>query len=129
MRISRAATKTTKANIDVRHASDRLEETIFHESVHTSLDATYSYLRSPEWLEAQEADDRFLTEYARENPDSEELAESSLYALGVTHYPERFPPELRAEIEERIPNRIAFLDPLWPADQPLFIAEVDPTCE
>ncbi len=51
-----------------------LEELVIHESVHGSLDAIY--LDATQWLQAQQSDIRFVTEYARDFPQSEDLAES-----------------------------------------------------
>lgn len=105
-------------NAAIRIASRRLEETLFHEAVHTSLDPTYAYQSSQEWLDAQAADGRWLTEYGRENPDGEDLAESALYAFALLHHPERFPPGAAGEIAARIPNRIRFFESLFPSGQP-----------
>ena len=50
-----------------------LEETLVHESTHTSLDGKYA--NAPEWLAAQEADNTFISTYARDFPEREDLAE------------------------------------------------------
>lgn len=109
-------------NADIRIADNRLEETLFHEAVHTSLDRLYAYQRSASWLEAQAADGRFLTEYGRENPDSEDFAETALYAFAILHYPGRTPAAEEAAIRGRIPNRLAFIESLFPQGQPLLPA-------
>lgn len=101
-------------NVAVRLGDDRLEETVFHEAVHTSLDSTYAYSRSTEWLDAQAADGRFLTEYGREHPDSEDLAETALYVWALLNHNDRIPSSDKMAIEARIPNRIAFLAKLLP---------------
>lgn len=107
-------------NIDIRVGANRLEETLFHEAVHTSLDATYSYQRSQAWLAAQEADGRWLTEYGRDNPDREDLAETALYAFATLHHPGRIPAAEEAAVRSRVPNRIAFIAGLFPPDEPIF---------
>ncbi len=107
-------------NATTREADHRLEETLFHEAVHTSLDAKYGYMRSAEWLAAQEADGRFLTEYGRNNPDNEDLAESALYAYAVLHHPGRLHPADETVVNARIPNRIAFIAELLPPGEPIF---------
>lgn len=106
-------------NAAVRLADNRLEETLFHESVHTSLDSTYSYQRSQEWMDAQAADSQWLTEYGRENPDSEDLAETALYALAVLHHPQRLPAGMADEVSNRIPNRLKFIEQIFPLGDPL----------
>lgn len=113
-------------NAAVRLGDNRLEETLFHESVHTSLDPTYSYQRSQGWMDAQGADSRWLTKYGRENPDNEDLAETALYALAVLRHPDRFPAGVADEIANRIPNRLKFIAQVFPAGEPL-ITETDTT--
>ncbi len=116
-------------NTRVRLDADRLEETLFHEAVHTTLDATFAYMRSPRWMAAQEADGRWLTEYGRNNPDSEDLAETALFAYGLVRNPERFPAGVAATIRERIPNRIDFIETIIPPDRPVLdITDATPTC-
>lgn len=51
-----------------------LEEVMAHEAAHAALDVTY--LRSPELQQAQKLDVTFISEYARDNPETEDLAES-----------------------------------------------------
>ena len=43
-----------------------LEEVLFHEGAHVSLDLAHSH--TPGWRAAQEADVGFISEYARDNP-------------------------------------------------------------
>lgn len=95
-----------------------LEEALFHESVHTSIDAKYK--DDPAWRAAQAADMEFISRYARDNAEHEDLAESMLLAFAVIHRPDRLPPIVRDTIRETMPNRIAFFDALMPADMPLF---------
>lgn len=95
-----------------------LEETLFHEAVHTSIDPTYA--DDPKWLAAQIADGEFISTYARDYPTREDLAESMLLAFAVTHRSDRLPPEVRDTIVQTMPNRIAFFAELLPPDAPLF---------
>ena len=54
-----------------------LEEVLIHEGAHVSLDLAHA--SSPGWLAAQRADDGvFISEYARDYPDREDVAESIL---------------------------------------------------
>lgn len=85
-----------------------LEETLIHETTHASLDAEYE--DTPDWKAAQEADGRFITSYAKEFPDREDLAESFLLYLAVRYRSGRISPHVKSTIEETIPNRIAFFD-------------------
>ncbi|MCY4511527.1 MAG: hypothetical protein OXG35_31870, partial [Acidobacteria bacterium] len=52
-----------------------LEEVLFHEGAHVSLQ---NHEEEPGWLAAQAADPEFISDYARDNPDREDVAESIL---------------------------------------------------
>jgi len=110
-------------NVDIRTADDQYDETLFHEAVHTSLDPRFAFQRSDVWLEAQRADGRFLTTYGRENPDTEDLAESFLYAFGALHHPDRVSVDV---VIGRIPNRVTFVEELLPPDEPIMVS-IGPT--
>jgi hypothetical protein len=92
-----------------------LEETIFHESVHASLDDRYRL--SPEWKKAQQEDGGFLTEYGMRVPDREDLAETSLFAFALSHHPGRIPPVDSRDIKASIPQRLRFFDKIFPLEQ------------
>ncbi|MDA0378170.1 MAG: T9SS type A sorting domain-containing protein [Bacteroidetes bacterium] len=85
-----------------------LEETLVHEASHTSLDAQWA--THPEWRAAQQADPEFISVYARDYPDREDIAESFLTWIAVRHRANRISNELRQTIESAIPNRLAFFD-------------------
>jgi len=87
-----------------------LEETLVHEATHTSLDdphATHSG-----WLQAQEADNNYISTYARDYPLREDLAETYLLHLSLRHRRERISVDLANTILETIPNRLEYLDNL-----------------
>ena len=107
------------ANATRRIGTHDLEETVFHESVHAAWDKAHA--ASPEWRAAQKGDGRFVTEYARKNPDGEDLAESALFAYALLHHPERIPQEEAARIRRAIPARIAFVATLLPPDKPIHV--------
>ena len=52
-----------------------MEEILLHEGAHASLDGDHA--RSPNWRAAQEADGRFLNNYARDYPEREDIAETT----------------------------------------------------
>ena len=85
-----------------------LEETLVHEAAHTSLDSYHA--ESGGWLDAQIADCEFISEYARDNPIREDIAESYLPYLAVTYRSDRISPGLKKTIENAIPNRIKYFD-------------------
>ena len=87
-------------------ATGILEETLVHEAVHTSLDAAHA--SAPAWLAAQTQDNCFISTYARDNPTTEDVAESYLTALAVTLRADRISPTLAQTIEGAIPARLAY---------------------
>ena len=102
-------------NATQRISTHDLEETLFHESVHAAWDKTHA--SSEEWRAAQASDPEFITNYARQHPQGEDLAESALFAYTLTHHPERIPAEEARKIRLAIPARIAYVEKLTPARQ------------
>ena len=95
---------------DRYEAQGILEEALVHEAAHTSLDAAHA--SSAEWVAAQEKDGTFISTYARDNPQREDIAESYLPYLAVRYRPERISQVLKTTILRTIPNRIAYFDSL-----------------
>ena len=87
-----------------------LEETIVHELTHTSLDA--DYFNHPDWRAAQNSDPEFISTYARDFPDREDLAESFLMWIAVRYRPDQISTQLKSTIEQTIPGRLTFFDNL-----------------
>jgi len=85
-----------------------LEEAFVHECTHTSLDATHA--NAPDWLAAQAADPDFISTYAQDFPATEDLAESYLPWLAVTHRSARISQQDYDLITQTIPNRMAYFD-------------------
>ena len=85
-----------------------LEETLVHESAHSSLDAYHA--NNPDWLLAQKLDCNFISDYAKQHPIREDIAESYLTYLAVRYRSDRISPELKMMIESAIPNRIKYFD-------------------
>lgn len=85
-----------------------LEETLIHEAVHTSLDADHK--DHPDWLAAQEADCTSISEYARDFPVREDLAESYLPYFAIRYKADRISESLKKTIERTIPHRIVYFD-------------------
>lgn len=103
----------------IRISENRLEESLLHEAVHASLDA--SYRLAPDWVAAQRADDAFVTRYAASRPDREDLAETALFAWGLKFHPDRIPPVDSQDIRNQVPARLAFLNTLL--SQPIQLAD------
>lgn len=84
-----------------------VDEALFHEGTHTSLDAiTYG----ADWTAAANADGEFISTYARDNPTSEDVSESFLAYYAVRYYPDRISKSMKNTILATIPNRIAYFD-------------------
>ena len=84
-----------------------LEEELAHEGAHTSLDSRHS--KASGWI-AQEDDGNFISNYARDHPQREDIAESFLPYLAVRYRSARISPFDEKMILETIPNRIAYFD-------------------
>jgi len=97
-------------NMDIRFGNKDLEETVFHESVHATLDEIYA--ESEAWLFAQQADDDFITSYAKRNPNKEDLAEFALFAYTYQNYPDRLPAHVKNWMKKMTPNRLEFFKKL-----------------
>ncbi len=87
-----------------------LEETLFHEACHTSLDSRLA--NSSAWLSAQSRDGEFISGYARDNPGREDVAESCLPFFATKFRSNRVSENYLTTIKSAIPNRIAVLDSL-----------------
>ncbi|NEU30603.1 copper amine oxidase N-terminal domain-containing protein [bacterium LRH843] len=85
-----------------------LEETIFHEATHTSLDPIYS--ENNEWIKAQHNDGKFISSYAKEEPSREDLAESLLPYFALKYRSDRLSQEMINTISKTIPHRIEFFE-------------------
>lgn len=85
-----------------------LEETLVHEASHTSLDATHS--ASTGWLNAQNADNEFISTYAQDNPTREDIAESFLPWLMVRYRQNDISTIDFNNITQTIPNRLSYFD-------------------
>jgi hypothetical protein len=93
---------------DLYTADGILEETFVHEAAHTSLDAAHA--SAPAWLAAQSADPTFISTYARDFPNREDIAESFLPYLAIRYRSGRITQSLANTIMQTMPNRIAYLD-------------------
>ena len=87
-----------------------LEEVLFHEAGHVSLDGYHADAAG--WRAAQAADAEFISTYARDFPDREDVAESVLPYFALRYRPDRLSASQRTAIREAIPNRIAYFDGL-----------------
>lgn len=87
-----------------------LEETVMHEAAHTSLDPLHS--KNIHWQYAQQTDGQFITDYARNFPEREDVAESFVLYFGARYRPERLQPAIVKHIETVMGARMAYFDSL-----------------
>lgn len=90
-----------------RLAEHDLDETVFHETAHVALDRLLS--NDLDWRANQLADNEFITRYAAENPNKEDIAESALFAWTINHHPGRLPADVEAAVRDIMPNRLEYL--------------------
>ena len=113
-------------NIKTRIRNHDLEETVFHESVHATLDKKYAH--SKKWQAAQKADGDFVTKYAKRKPEGEDLAESGLFAWTLIMHPGRLPEKVEARVRKIMPHRIAFFEELFLAKPVFSRTDYEPEC-
>lgn len=101
-------------NATKRIATHDLEETIFHEATHASIQS--SHIDTAEWRNAKTLDRNFITDYAQ-TEDQEDFAESALFAYTLIHHPSRIPADEGARIERHIPHRIDFFKRIYSKDR------------
>lgn len=87
-----------------------LEETLIHEASHTSLDSYHA--KAPGWIQAQQRDPEFISTYARDNPQREDIAETFLLYLAVEYKRDRISKSLENTIRSAVPNRLAYFKDL-----------------
>jgi len=85
-----------------------LETLLLHECSHASLDGYHEY--TPEWIQAQNDDQNFISTYSRDNLESEDVAESVLPWLAVRYRSNRINQTDANTITSTIPNRMAYFD-------------------
>ena len=85
-----------------------MEEIMVHEATHSALDSAHS--DSSGWRAAQAADGVFISAYARDHPDREDVAESFSTWFAVRYQSERLTDDERAVILRTMPNRLAYFD-------------------
>jgi hypothetical protein len=90
-----------------RLAEHDLDETVFHEAAHVALDPVLS--NDPDWRANQQADGAFITRYAAENPDKEDIAETALFVWTMLYHPGRLPVGVEAAVRATIPNRLEYM--------------------
>tara|TARA_B100001250_G_C19781620_1_gene782124 strand:+ start:643 stop:1503 length:861 start_codon:yes stop_codon:yes gene_type:complete len=89
------------------------EETLIHEAGHVSIDSRfYGSHNHHIWENAQKLDNNYISHYAKEFPDREDIAESILAWVSVRCKESRISKLIKKDIIKTIPNRLKILDNL-----------------
>ena len=88
-----------------------VEEVMMHEAGHTSLDPTWggSVKKNP-WKKAAKADDKFISQYAKDFPEREDVAETIQAWIAARCKSDRISKSTYKKITKGIPNRLKYLD-------------------
>ena len=87
-----------------------LEEILVHEAAHANYGAAHDM--APAWQAAQADDPTFISLYAHDNPNREDVAETLLMWYAVRYRNDRLDAATIAATEAAIPNRLAYFDAL-----------------
>ena len=96
--------------VETRPDGDKTEELLIHESAHLSIDP-YVYGQQG-WTDAVNLDGNFLSAYAKDNPNSEDVAETFQAYIAVKFFPDRISNSLRDTILSVCLNRFKYFDSL-----------------
>jgi hypothetical protein len=95
---------------------DFVEEIFLHEAAHTTLDPDWGgVVDATEWNLERAQDPTFISTYAEENPDREDIAESyGAFIAWSVFTTQGFLPDAAALVEGAIPHRLEFFEGLGP---------------
>ncbi len=97
------------ASYEIHYTGNITEETLIHEAAHTSIDA-YCY-NDPDWADAVQKDDsRYISSYAKEFPNREDIAELFLLYVAVKYFPERINQEIIDNTLSTSLHRVLYFD-------------------
>ena len=88
-----------------------LGEVMVHEGSHASLDWHWGgSINASKWRAAQKADKKFISKYAKDNPEREDVAETVLWWIAVRYKADKISKSNYNKILKAIPNRLKYLD-------------------
>lgn len=109
-------------NFDRNYYGGTYEEMLFHELTHIYIDNFFVYGNSKynkQWVEAKNADNFYISGYASNNPNTEDISETFLLYFAITYCREhikQYTPCFIENLDEyaikKIPNRIKLFDDL-----------------
>ena len=81
------------ASYEKHYTGNITEETLIHEAARTYIDA--DYYNEPDWADAVQKDDsRYISSYAKEFPNREDIVELFLFYVALKHFSERISQEI-----------------------------------
>ncbi len=87
------------------------EEVMLHEGGHVSLDPDFGgSVKKDPWKKAAKADGKFISKYAKEYPDREDVAETINWWVAIRCKKDRISELNYKKIIKTIPNRLKYLD-------------------
>jgi len=98
--------------METRISNHDLEETVFHESVHATLESIYK--NDALWLKAQKDDAAFIIEYSANHPKIEDLLETAIFAYTILEHPGRLSSDIEEWIRKNTPQRLGFFSTIFP---------------
>ncbi len=96
--------------VEIYPGGDRTEELLIHESAHLSIDP-FVY-GDENWKNAVELDGNYISNYAMNFPEREDIAETFQAYIAVKYFPERISNTLRDTILSVCLNRFKYFDTL-----------------
>ncbi len=99
-----------------------MEETIFHEATHAALD----YLYQQNWSQFRDKDPKYISKYAADNPNREDISESFILYAALNYRIVRVASE-SVKITTNIPNRLLYYQQLGLDMYPFATKSVNPT--
>ena len=85
-----------------------IEEILVHEAAHAALDEGHADASG--WRLAQAADPTFVSTYAMEHPDREDIAETFPVWMTLRYLSDRIPTNMTNAIRNSIPHRLQYFD-------------------
>ena len=94
------------------HTRNCFEEVMIHEGAHASVDriATLTPVNFNLWRKLQKADNDFFSQYAKDFPEREDVAETILAWIAARCKSDRIFKSTYKKIIEGIPNRLEYID-------------------
>ena len=98
---------TIGATSELYEKTGNMEETLFHESTHAALDYLY---KDGKWNTNRDKDPQFISEYAANNPNREDISESFVIYTLLAYKSGRISKEVSEKIRKAITHRMKFYD-------------------